>query len=76
MESLKQRINTDNPLVAGSNYRRAFLVSKGTQGENEPLGAVLELRISEALSYSLEGSYEVLKGASDGRQLLFQKNFS
>ena len=76
MESSKQRINTDNPLVAGSNYRRAFLVSKGTQAENEPLGAGLELRISEALSCSLECIYEVLKGASNARQCSLQKSFS
>ena len=63
MEYLKQRINTDAPLVAGSNYHRAFLVSKGTQAKNEPLGAVSELRVYEALSCNLACSYEALKGA-------------
>ena len=85
MESLKQRINTGDPLVVGSNYRRAFWFQRDVslpyqlintcwnpQSKNEPLDdALLVLRNYEAHFCSLACSYEALKGESQWTALIF-----
>ena len=86
MESLKQRINTGDPLAVGSNYRRALCFQRDVpllfqrintcwnpQAKNGPLDALLVLRVYEALSCSLAYSYEALKEEPQRTALIFQK---